>query len=204
MIELRYTIYSLNNWSLLSIYCSRLLLIDPRSPILISWDLAVCSSADILELHILRPFRLHEAYLAHEPRGHNIQEPRQDHIWVASAYSSRGSECIAIFPREAATPKFQHLWMLSKALSHSHTLHNVQLLVSRYTPRGTWIALRYLFYSTSWILSPLIITLKDHVSWLHSLSYLPLARSTSFFSLPLFHLYIWWLRTKWVHCVWTH
>ena len=159
MIELRYTTYSLNNWRLLSIYCSRLLLIDPRSPILLSWDLAVCSSADILELHILHPFRLHEAYLVHEPRGHNLQEPRQDHNWLTSAYSSRGSECIAIFPWGGTSPKCQHLWMLSKALSHSHTLHNVQLLVSRHTPRGTWITLCYRLCSTSWILCPLIITL---------------------------------------------
>jgi hypothetical protein len=49
--------------------------------------------------------------------------------------------------------------MLSKALSHSHTLHNVQLLVSRHTSRGTWTALRYRLYSTSWILCPLIIIL---------------------------------------------
>ena len=159
VIKLRYTTYSLNKWSLLSIYCPRFLLIDPRSPILISWDLAVYSNADIHWLHILRPFRLHEAYLVHEPRGHNLQELRQDHICLTSAYSSREFECIAIFPREVVSPKCQHLWMLSKVLSHSHTQHNVQLLVSRHTPRGTWIALCYRLYSISWIPSPLIITL---------------------------------------------
>jgi hypothetical protein len=35
----------------------------------------------------------------------------------------------------------------------------VQLLVSRHTPRGTWITLCYRLCSTSWILCPLIITL---------------------------------------------